>query len=307
MNSKNKCNNGFTLIEVIISVAILAMLIIPLANSIIQSVKISKTSERKQTAAFEGQKILEEFKSYKSFTLSGKELELLNGSKIKQDSKNKGVYNGDFTYTKGKDDYKVTINMEQEKELKNNDESKTPVFIINLPKAGELSTKQDGQDEVSDSFSSDAKNIMAEISNGNQTDYTMRFTYKDNNDIDNLIDEFTNIKDLDSENIIINVGKDYTKELNINIKNSTVDSSGKNSIKLNVITNIDEADDEKARGIINVESILGDVVIRKNGNTTNYEKIGDLYNINVQVQLNGEILFNSSVSQNIEIKKTLSH
>lgn len=62
--SKNKLKKrGMTLIEVIISIAILSIVIVPISNMALTSVKINKEAEDKQQAVLKAQQILEEIKS----------------------------------------------------------------------------------------------------------------------------------------------------------------------------------------------------------------------------------------------------
>lgn len=60
---------GITLIEVIISVALIAILLIPLTNLVMTSIKKNKQSENKQEATNLGQKVIEELKAQDSIQL----------------------------------------------------------------------------------------------------------------------------------------------------------------------------------------------------------------------------------------------
>ncbi len=60
---------GITLIEVIISVALIAILLIPLTNLVMTSIKKNKKAENKQEATNLGQKIVEELKAQDSIQL----------------------------------------------------------------------------------------------------------------------------------------------------------------------------------------------------------------------------------------------
>ena len=65
MSKMKKVNKrkGITLIEVIISVALIAILLIPLTNLVMTSIKRNKKAEVKQEATNLGQKIVEELKA----------------------------------------------------------------------------------------------------------------------------------------------------------------------------------------------------------------------------------------------------
>lgn len=60
---------GITLIEVIISVALIAILLIPLTNLVMTSIKRNKSAENKQEATNLGQKVVEELKAQDSIQL----------------------------------------------------------------------------------------------------------------------------------------------------------------------------------------------------------------------------------------------
>ena len=60
---------GITLIEVIISVALIAILLIPLTNLVMTSIKKNKSAENKQEATNLGQKVVEELKAQDSIQL----------------------------------------------------------------------------------------------------------------------------------------------------------------------------------------------------------------------------------------------
>ena len=87
-NNKIKAKKGMTLVEVIISVTLLSILIVPLSGIVISSLKNSKDGENKQKASYIGQKVIEELKAYDNLVLktegSEKYFELLDGDKIRE-------------------------------------------------------------------------------------------------------------------------------------------------------------------------------------------------------------------------------
>ena len=81
---KIKARKGMTLIEVVMSVALIAILLIPLANVAMTTLKTNKKSEIKQEASQVGQDVMEELKSYD-------ELKVVGGNKV-------NFSKGDLTY-----------------------------------------------------------------------------------------------------------------------------------------------------------------------------------------------------------------
>lgn len=70
MKRNRRKNTGFTLVEVVISAAILAILIIPIASLTITTIKTSDSAEDKQKATQIGQQLLDEFKSFDDIKLT---------------------------------------------------------------------------------------------------------------------------------------------------------------------------------------------------------------------------------------------
>ena len=70
MKLKRKAKKGMTLIEIIISIALIAILFIPIANIAFTSMKTNSKGEKKQVASAEGQRLLEEFNVLDEINLS---------------------------------------------------------------------------------------------------------------------------------------------------------------------------------------------------------------------------------------------
>lgn len=80
---KVKAKRGFSLIEIIISVALLAILLIPISNVVIGTTKKNKDAEIKNKVTTEAQKVLEELNSYDTIAFdSSDNFTMLNGQMI---------------------------------------------------------------------------------------------------------------------------------------------------------------------------------------------------------------------------------
>lgn len=65
MKSNSKRHEGFTLLEIVISMAIIAIISVGVYNAYVMIIKQTKAGEVKQTAALEGKKVIEGIKSSK--------------------------------------------------------------------------------------------------------------------------------------------------------------------------------------------------------------------------------------------------
>lgn len=70
MNMKNR-KRGVTLIELIISIAILSIVILPIGSAVVTSAKINRTSENRQKATYNAQRILENMKDAQASDIGG--------------------------------------------------------------------------------------------------------------------------------------------------------------------------------------------------------------------------------------------
>ena len=120
-----------TLVEVIISVTLLSILIVPLSGIVISSLKNSKDGEYKQKASYIGQKVIEELKAYDNLVLktegSEKYFQLLDGDKIKEEiagEKFKGYFDrtifGAIDEVKRPNETKFKVEVEMNKNSKFN-------------------------------------------------------------------------------------------------------------------------------------------------------------------------------------------
>lgn len=298
-NSKVRAKEGMTLIEVIISVALLAILIIPLSSLVMSSLENNVSAEYRQKASYVGQKVLEELKSYDEIKLSvssPKYFELLDGDKISQDSKGKFVgsfdrtiYGGTSESTgKNEDSYRVDVELEKDKEFQYNN---TNNLIKNSD--GDFSLKflrNDNIDKIQ--LVSDSKAVTV------TSDLTIELKKNSNNlelSVFNKGDKTPIISDtkLDpvKNKIVFNLNSNYEKTTNIEVKNNLNESveirliKGKNSI-----------------GKIKLLSSKGDVILYEEEEIQE-NLIADMYNYKVTVKdSKNNILFQGSSSKNVNIK-----
>ena len=78
MKKKRIERKGYTLLEVILSVALIALLLIPISNMIMTAMKSNKRADIRQDGAIVGQQVLEELKTYNSLS-SSTPINLLDG------------------------------------------------------------------------------------------------------------------------------------------------------------------------------------------------------------------------------------
>ncbi len=97
LNKFNKRKKGFTLLELIISIALVAVFIIPIGNIVLGTVKINRAGENKQQAGIKLQEAMENIKSMDLPLKTGEENAVTLGDNIyiaKVDDKNYKVYAG---------------------------------------------------------------------------------------------------------------------------------------------------------------------------------------------------------------------
>ena len=229
MKKKNKkIKKGMTLIEVIISVTLLSILIVPISGFIISSLKNNTTSQKKQEASYIGQKILEELKAYEELSLKtddiGSYFELLDGDKIYKTSDNNS-FEGDFErniYGKvlENDDrklreYKVELTMTEYSNFKYNDINNVDInsdadFKIDFINKDNISLNNNGTKETMASSESIAIKIKKENNEFNLSIYD-----KNNTEI------VSAKKENKSNKILLYISSEYNINTNIEIENYT--------------------------------------------------------------------------------------
>lgn len=296
--NKFKIKKGMTLIEVIISVTLLSILLVPLSTVVISSLINSKDGEYKQKASYIGQKVIEELKAYDKITLksdnpdgSDRYYELLDGDKIKEISENNFVGNFERTIFGAIDEtnrpketkFKVEVTMKRNSSFNFNntnniDEAKAKYKIVfeNKGIGYTVRIESDISQEliVSDELVFNVNNEGLEIYNKS----------------DDKIKIYTSALD-DKENILlIDVKDTYDKATNINLSNNS-----KDLLEINLIK-------EKSLNNIKINSYKGNILLSE-FNKDYLNNIANMYNYEVVVKdISDKVLFKGSSSSNNIIK-----
>ena len=323
MKNNSKRRSGFTLIEVIISMALIAILSIGAYNSYLMIIKITKGGEVKQSAALAGKKTLEVIKSIDDFTKSGKDILL-------------SLDNNDVMLKYGSDEYKATeIKLDKDFQVCS-DQSNTNADYAYIQSISLTPIKADGQniniDKNDDTQSSSNTNVLEyELSiERNGSDYLLRdkknnktspltslsdrvSIYLDSNNLEKKI----TIKDSDGNRLLdtpIELGEvlnDESKknEIRLNINFSKYSGANLKDVKIyvynkneekNCITNIYL---QKSQNLnVDVKVNEGKAYIYNNRAEDPSYKIGDLYDIKTEIKnKDDETLFTGYSNQNINI------
>ena len=296
--NKFKSKKGMTLIEVIISVTLLSILIVPISGFIISSLKNNTTSQKKQEASYIGQKILEELKAYEELSLKtddiGSYFELLDGDKIYKTSDNNS-FEGDFErniYGKvlESDDrklreYKVELTMTADSNFKYNDINNLDInsdadFKIDFINKDNISLNNNETKEIMLLSESIAIKIKKENNEFNLSIYD-----KNNVEIGNAKKENKNNK------ILLYISSEYNINTNIEIENYTGEW-----IYVYLIKQKNNSSD------INIISTEGRVILSEEEEIS-LNEIGTMYQYTIEVKDSKDnILFQGQSSNNINIK-----
>lgn len=300
-NNKANAKKGMTLIEVIISVALLSILIVPLSGLVMSSLKNNISAEYRQKASYIGQKVLEELKAYDEITLSNtspRYLELLDGDRITQVSE--GNFEGKFQRTiygsileaEGRDEdiYNVEVELKKDSNfqydnINNLDKNSNSDFRFKFFKVNNIDKIQLVSDSNTNSVVADNDLIIELKKNSNNLELKL---FNKNN-----ITPIISSSKLDPVNnkIILNLSSNYEKNTNIEIKNYLSESIEVHLIK-----------QKNSIGKLNLTSSNGNIILYEE-NEIEENPIADMYNYKVAIRDNkNNILFEGSSSKNVNIK-----
>lgn len=304
-NNKVKAKKGMTLIEVIISVALLSILIVPLSGLVMSSLKNNISAEYRQKASYIGQKVLEELKAYDKITLKNdagkKYFELLDGDEIIQDLKEDSTGNtfkGSFDRTiyggasesAGKDDNLYNVEVKLEKDLNfqyenvnNLDKNNNAAFILNFLRDSSNNNIIKIKDNPENIYAVSNELIMELDKNSNNL-----IVYKEN-DSTPLVT--VNKKKADNNTIVLYIKEGFSKNVNIEFKNNIEET-----VEIHLIS----GDNNYSK--FKIYSSIGDVILYEEKQIEE-NPVADMYNYKVTVKdSENNTLFEGSSSKNVNIK-----
>ncbi|MBS6503737.1 MAG: prepilin-type N-terminal cleavage/methylation domain-containing protein [Clostridium sp.] len=304
-NNKVKAKKGMTLIEVIISVALLSILIVPLSGLVMSSLKNNISAEYRQKASYIGQKVLEELKAYDKITLKNdtgkKYFELLDGDEIIQDLKEDSTGNtfkGSFDRTiyggasesAGKDDNLYNVEVKLEKDLNfqyenvnNLDKNNNAAFIFNFLRDSSNNNVIKIEDNPDNSYAVSNELIMELDKNSNNL-----IVYKKNESTPLVT---VNKTKADNNTIVLYIKEGFSRNVNIEFKNNIEET-----VEIHLISGDNNSSKFK------IYSSIGDVILYEEKQIEE-NPVADMYNYKVTVKdSENNTLFEGSSSKNVNIK-----
>ena len=331
MREKKIKRKGYTLLEVILSVALIALLLIPISNMIITAMKSSKWADIRQDGAVVGQQVLEELKTYDN--LSTTNINLLDGTtfnKVPESSTaTQTMYSGSMQ--DGKQTYEVNVLVEKDNNF--NGYMAATTTASNKPDTAYsciLNLKTDGTQNKAYFNGAGEANIPYYA--GNETKLLL-YVRRTGSDLTLKLYDYTSGNAVQANPLCQTTVNDYdaTNNTTKNLVKIAMDESftGRNNgnnpgvIPIIVDSNstglvFDIVKEKNTEGKISVTSSLPISNISFDGtlqqasketftakqniqkqNTEEITAIGDLYRITVVVKDKGEEIFRSQVSNNL--------
>lgn len=296
MNKISTKNKGFTLVELIISVALIGILLIPVSSMVLSTVRTNKSAEIKQKATLVGQQILEKFRAIEvnkdgtSFNFTG-----MTFNEKKADN---------IFVINDVDGYQVTTTLNKKNTL--DDAS------VDVPKYDceyRVGVKNEHPTLIRERDATNAAKLPIEVSSNK---FVLKILKSGNDRIVQLnnnddLKETVITKDA-SGTVSSNVAD--KKNLNISLNFSDYKLLDQSKYVSNpIIIEIYNEDDksinlclEKSENItVNVNTIIGSTRSYDNRPENIEEsKVGDIYDITVEVKQSGEGLFVGHVIKNIK-------
>lgn len=315
MISKLKSNKGFSLLEVLVSVTLIGIMIIPITNMVTTSIKTNKKSETKQYATLLGQEILEQLDlledgakyqdNIKQSLITLPSGDLLKGNNLGYDNLYYSLEKKVEANT-----YLIEVTLDKNEsidynygEIDGDDQDNlqiSPEVVLDFKK-----TSSDINGPIQVVYNSKTYNVKPIIDSNN----TVKIDLKVMKDEDNLIKSIQlNETEIDiqesnfNNKLMLNLTKEYTFKsengLNIDVYNNI-------NPKLELYIKRSYKCDERVyttnkQGVLKVINNLRDEEEMK----TN--KIHNFYNIQVKVSKDGNELFKSYANRNLKINSASS-
>jgi len=304
MRGLKRIKRGFTLVEVVISVAILVALLIPIATITVTTIKTSASAEDKQKATIIGQQLLEELKANDDILLTSDTFELLNRQilAVERDLAGKitrihpsGI--GDtFSVTNDGVEYQVKLVMTRESSASYEAAVPTPIgtynqslFFYDRRKVNVVKdTTVDAVDTTTHTIPISTKLIL-------NIDTNMNINLTDENNSYPAISKTHDGPVTTGGRILINLdknyGENYTNDVVLKINSAYT---------LPIIIDIVKEKRTSENIIVDKGTPAGDIMINNNISTGVPETMGDLYRIEVSVSRTGTgNLFEDTITKNI--------
>lgn len=308
MKSYSKKHDGFTLIEMIISIALFAILMTPVYSIIISTMNKNKDGGIKQTASLHGQEIFEEIKSGSIVTDTNGNITSIGDITISS-STGTGTKtfdeNHDNNYDDGDYEAKVTVKKNTSITLdKNLVEENTNTDIKPYEFSMSLTGSSDADLKVNDNTLNDVdSNTLNLVITTSESDNKKVLTIKDGNNNEVLTSTLSIDEKLDKQiRLTINFSQYKIKDSSNdgNYKKVKIVVYNQDSIPLNICL-------EKSTDLnVTVDNKLGEVKVYDNrAEDSEASNSGELYDINVEItQKQGnetKTIFTGKTSQNISV------
>ncbi|WP_099190675.1 PilW family protein [Tepidibacter mesophilus] len=279
-----KSNKGLTLVELIVSLAILGIIIVPLSTFFVNTIKINKDSEDRLKANQLAEKYIEKTKFSDSIVHENNKLTINtsdNGFTIDTTAQHNDSV---VTYKKDEGDFVVYKKVETLKhKIKEEDKSEERSITYH----GEMKIEKDNdtQDKIvfednTEEYIEENETIKIDVQKYSDTEITIAFNNKKKT-VNNI--------DLSNEDINIKLNCNGNKKINLQV-------SSLNEPKTNIyIINSKDSNNEMI-----IEKSIGKVYIHKNiyDNTVAKEENNWVYKITITVQKN-----NREITKLVALKK----
>lgn len=326
---KIKARKGMTLIEVVMSVALIAILLIPLANVAMSTLKTNEKSEIKQEASQVGQNVMEELTSYDELKIgAGSKVTFSKGDLKYNPGDDKNILKGTFTgINQDKSSYNAKVTYEKDSSvnadengtgLANYIQSNSSMVINGILNIRSYNSSNNKYTIVSQKYNTTSNEVEDKSTSKISRDSTKSFVLKVNDDSYYLYEQNSLISNDDnsapkeciqgvmsntsaSEQTIIIV---LSKEL----KEKTIPK-----IKIHVENNL--SDNKMVKLIVWKEAgTQANEIIEYNEEKSNFSqseltettdvRLGDLYKITVEVTKKGDdsdVIFKTVSTKNLKI------